>query len=126
MAKQAYLNILLLKGRSDRLEDAWQRGRPYFKSIEASFEAQGLPPELAKVAIIESLFTPDIVSKAGAVGAYQFMTLTARSFLLVDDAVDGPGQLLRVVEGERESEDQVDHQRGHHRGNRGREPSILH
>jgi membrane-bound lytic murein transglycosylase D len=40
----------------------------------------GVPQELVNLAIVESRFQPDAVSHKGAVGLWQFMSATARSF----------------------------------------------
>jgi membrane-bound lytic murein transglycosylase D len=48
----------------------------------------GLPASLARMTIIESLANATAVSPAGAVGAYQFVTDTARYYLMVRDGVD--------------------------------------
>jgi len=50
---------------------------PYFKMI---FKEEGLPEDLVYLAMIESGCNPFAVSRAGAVGIWQFMEGTARSY----------------------------------------------
>lgn len=62
------------------------RYRPY---IEAELEKAGLPTELIWLAMVESLFTPKIVSRAGAGGMWQFMRATASHYnIRMDSYVD--------------------------------------
>jgi membrane-bound lytic murein transglycosylase D len=57
--------------------------------IRNIFQKYGLPEELAYVAMIESGFNPQAVSRAGAKGLWQFMEQTARRYSLrVDRWVD--------------------------------------
>lgn len=66
--------------------DRMQRYAPY---IRAQLREAGMPQDLIYVAMIESLFTPKIVSRAGAGGMWQFMPATARRFnLRMDSHVD--------------------------------------
>jgi membrane-bound lytic murein transglycosylase D len=52
-------------------------------------ERHGLPPEMLYLCMIESGFDPDAVSRAGAVGPWQFIRSTARRYgLRYDDWVD--------------------------------------
>lgn len=88
LAKTAYRSVLVLEGHRDSLQQAKARIEPYMSHLEQIFSAQDLPPELARLAIIESLFDPSAVSKAGAVGAYQFVAGTAKVYLQVDEHID--------------------------------------
>jgi membrane-bound lytic murein transglycosylase D len=51
----------------------------YLPDVRAAFEAEGLPPEIAWVAEVESTFNPGARSPAGAKGLFQMMPETARS-----------------------------------------------
>jgi membrane-bound lytic murein transglycosylase D len=65
------------------------RSAKYLPYIQAEMQKNGLPPDLAWLAMVESQFTPKIVSRAGAGGMWQFMRATgARYGLRVDDYVD--------------------------------------
>ena len=70
--------IELFQGRlHDFIEGGMQRGSKYLPMIQRVFTAQGLPPDLAYVPLIESAFRPEAISKASAKGVWQFMKGTA-------------------------------------------------
>jgi membrane-bound lytic murein transglycosylase D len=56
--------------------------------MEAVFRQSGLPVRLTRLAFVESMFNVKAVSKVGAVGIWQFMPDTARSFIHVNTLVD--------------------------------------
>jgi membrane-bound lytic murein transglycosylase D len=65
------------------------RSNRYLGMIREILKSRGLPEELAFTAMIESGFNPVAVSRAGAVGMWQFMAATARRYgLRVDKWVD--------------------------------------
>jgi membrane-bound lytic murein transglycosylase D len=65
------------------------RSHRYLGMIREVLKSRGLPEDLAFTAMIESGFNPVAVSRAGAVGLWQFMAATARRYgLRVDDWVD--------------------------------------
>lgn len=65
------------------------RSQKYVPYIQKRMKEEGLPPELAYMALVESGFQPKIVSRAGAGGMWQFMRPTAKRFdLRVDSHVD--------------------------------------
>jgi membrane-bound lytic murein transglycosylase D len=65
------------------------RSGRYLDMIREVFRAQGLPEDLAFLAMVESGFNPVAVSRAGAKGLWQFMAATARRYgLRVDRWVD--------------------------------------
>jgi membrane-bound lytic murein transglycosylase D len=65
------------------------RSGRYLGMIRDVLKSRGLPEELAFTAMIESGFNPVAVSRAGAVGLWQFMAATARRYgLRVDAWVD--------------------------------------
>ncbi len=88
MARTAYKNIIKIEGRKQSLQRAWERGETFLADVEAAFAGLGLPASLARMAIIESLADPGAASHRGAVGAYQFVSDTARYYLMVRDGVD--------------------------------------
>ncbi len=68
---------------------AFQRGERYLPMIRRVLREEGLPEDLAYLALVESHFKPDARSPAGAVGMWQFIESTARaSGLRVDWWVD--------------------------------------
>lgn len=65
------------------------RAQKYLPHIQKRLREEGLPEDLAYLALVESGFQPKIVSRAGAGGMWQFMRPTARRFdLRVDSHVD--------------------------------------
>ncbi|MBI2215881.1 MAG: transglycosylase SLT domain-containing protein [Candidatus Rokubacteria bacterium] len=65
------------------------RSSRYLGMIREVLKSRGMPEDLAFTAMIESGFNPVAVSRAGAVGLWQFMATTARRYgLRVDDWVD--------------------------------------
>ncbi len=65
------------------------RSGRYLGMIREILKSRGLPEDLAFTAMIESGFNPLAVSRAGAVGLWQFMAATARRYgLRVDRWVD--------------------------------------
>ncbi len=62
-----------------------ERSSYYLPYIRKVFNERGLPQDLAYVAMIESGFTTEAKSWAGALGLWQFMSYTARPFGLRSD-----------------------------------------
>ena len=66
-----------------------QRGARYEQLIRRRFEAEGLPGDLGYLALIESGYSNEAVSRSYAVGMWQFMRGTGRGYgLRVDSWVD--------------------------------------
>jgi membrane-bound lytic murein transglycosylase D len=66
-----------------------ERGSRYETIIRQRFEAEGLPGDLGYLALIESGYSNDAVSRAHAVGMWQFMRGTGRGYgLRIDTWVD--------------------------------------
>jgi membrane-bound lytic murein transglycosylase D len=61
-------------------------GGPYLPAIREAFAAEGIPTELAYVALVESEFRSHAVSGAKAKGFWQFMPATGRRFGLAQDS----------------------------------------
>ncbi len=62
-----------------KMEEMKTSARPYFDVIDAVLTQHGLPKELKYLAVIESYLQTNAKSYAGAVGAWQFMPVTARN-----------------------------------------------
>ncbi|OLD95395.1 MAG: hypothetical protein AUG80_16800 [Candidatus Rokubacteria bacterium 13_1_20CM_4_68_9] len=77
-------------GSSRDVVELWlTRSGRYLTMIRDVLRSQGLPEDLAFVAMIESGYNPLAVSRAGAKGMWQFMAGTARRYgLRVDQWVD--------------------------------------
>jgi membrane-bound lytic murein transglycosylase D len=77
---------LYRNGMRDWFSGALSRGGRYLPAIREAFAAEGLPPELAYVALVESEFRAEAVSGAKAKGFWQFMPATGRRFGLAQDS----------------------------------------
>jgi len=75
-------------GQSNRFREGLVRSGAWAPHIRASFEAMGLPPELAALPHVESSFNPAAWSKVGAAGMWQFMRSTGRRYMRIDHVVD--------------------------------------
>ncbi|HYF40181.1 MAG TPA: transglycosylase SLT domain-containing protein [Gemmatimonadales bacterium] len=65
------------------------RGAQYDSMIRQRLEAEGLPGDLSYLALIESGYSNDAVSRSHAVGMWQFMKGTARGYgMRIDSWVD--------------------------------------
>jgi membrane-bound lytic murein transglycosylase D len=65
------------------------RGARYEPMIRSRFEAEGLPGDLGYLALIESGYSNEAVSRSHAVGMWQFMRATAKGYgLRIDTWVD--------------------------------------
>jgi membrane-bound lytic murein transglycosylase D len=72
-----------------RMEVFLSRGARYESRIRARFQAEGLPGDLGYLALIESGYSNQAVSRAYAVGMWQFMRGTGKGYgLRVDSWVD--------------------------------------
>ncbi|MCK7559299.1 lytic transglycosylase domain-containing protein [Chitinophaga sedimenti] len=65
---------------SNHLQVMITKSEPYFVMIEKVFKEHGVPEEMKYLALIESGFNTNARSRVGAVGAWQFMSATARVF----------------------------------------------
>lgn len=75
----------LRKGRNGMCSVS-KRSEQYLAYARQVFREKGMPEELANLAIIESGYRPDAVSKAGAAGAWQFMPGTGVKYGLIQDS----------------------------------------
>lgn len=64
---------------------ALARGGRYLPFIRAAFAAEGIPQDLAYVALVESAFKPAALSRARAKGVWQFISATGKRFGLEQD-----------------------------------------
>ncbi|MDF1572252.1 MAG: LysM peptidoglycan-binding domain-containing protein [Bacteroidales bacterium] len=83
-----YINVYTIK-RRDQVRYMLAVSDFYFPIFEEVFDQHGVPYELKYLAIIESALNPRAVSRAGAVGTWQFMYGTARMYgLRINSLVD--------------------------------------
>jgi len=82
--------IDLYQGRlRDWFEEALSRGQPYLPHIREVFAEEGIPQDLAYVALVESAFKTTAYSRAKAKGVWQFISATGKRYgLAVDWWVD--------------------------------------
>jgi membrane-bound lytic murein transglycosylase D len=82
--------IDLYQGRlRDWFETALSRGQPYLPHIRQVFAEEGIPQDLAYVAMVESAFKTSAYSRAKAKGVWQFISATGKRYgLEVDWWVD--------------------------------------
>ena len=69
----------------DWFGEALTRGGRYLPRIREVFAAEGIPRDLAYVALVESAFKTQALSRAKAKGVWQFMPATGRQFGLSQD-----------------------------------------
>ncbi len=61
----------------------------YFPIYEEIFKEAGVPEEMKYLSVIESSLNPHLVSRAGAVGLWQFMYVTAKEYdLTMNNSID--------------------------------------
>jgi membrane-bound lytic murein transglycosylase D len=71
--------------RKDVFQSWLDNSAAYLATMKDIFRGENLPEELVYVAMIESGFNPNAVSRAKAVGPWQFMPYTARQYGLKSD-----------------------------------------
>ncbi len=80
----AYVNLYQTRLRK-WFAAALERGAPYLPRMQEIFRDEGVPPSLVYLAVVESAFHPGAVSRARAVGMWQFVAGTARRYGLTVD-----------------------------------------
>ena len=78
--KRRYRDPADPNGLGLRLKGALARIRPWDVKLKKVFADNGIPPEFRYISIVESDFTLNARSSAGAVGPFQFMKKTAESY----------------------------------------------
>lgn len=81
---EIYFNNYLNDSRPS-IERFLQRSEAYIDYTKSVFRERGLPEELAYLAFVESGYNPTAVSRAYAVGMWQFMPATGRQYGLRQD-----------------------------------------
>ena len=83
-----YINVYTQK-RREQVRVMMGLSDYYFPMFEAVFDLYGVPYELKYLSIIESALNPRAVSRAGAVGTWQFMYSTGKHYgLTINSLVD--------------------------------------
>jgi peptidoglycan lytic transglycosylase D len=76
-------NIRVQQGLRERVQEGVQRARGLMPRILSILRQHNLPEELAAIPMVESSFNPRAQSKAGAVGLWQFIKSTGKSYLRI-------------------------------------------
>ncbi len=76
------------RGLREQFAEGISRSGQYLEAIDEILKKEGVPGELAVLPHIESAFQWSAVSKSGAVGLWQFVRGTARSYMTVNRYVD--------------------------------------
>ena len=84
-------------GLRERFRDGIARMKGYEREMTEIFLAKGVPPELTRMALVESTFDLDAYSRVGAAGVWQFMPRTGRQYLRIDSAIDERRDPLRAT-----------------------------
>ena len=83
-----YINVYTRK-RREQVRVMLGLSDYYFPRFEEIFDLYGVPYEIKYLSVIESALNPRAVSRAGAVGAWQFMYSTGRHYgLTINSLVD--------------------------------------
>lgn len=85
-AAEALRSLRVQWGQRDAVMTGLLSSKSFIHRMEKIFGEMGLPPELVLISLVESSFNWNAVSRAGAVGAWQFMPDTAAEFMFIDDA----------------------------------------
>lgn len=86
------------RGIRSKFLDGLRRSGRYLDHIEETFEAEGLPVELAVLPHVESSFDYNAYSRAAAAGIWQFTRGTGRSYLRINSVVDERLDPIRATE----------------------------
>ena len=79
-----YFKYFIHRGR-DKMKMSLKRAEKYLPYVFNVFNEKGIPEDIAYLAIVESGFNPNAVSRAGAAGMWQFMPATGRHYGLERD-----------------------------------------
>lgn len=98
---QEYINRLTSKSGRQYMSKVLALSQLYFPLMEKVLKEEGIPTDMKYSAVIESALIPNIVSRAGAVGLWQFMYFTGKQFdLEINSTVD---QRCGIIESTRAS-----------------------
>lgn len=86
--RNAIDRIRVQRGLREDFKEAVIRAGTYLPITENVFTILKLPTELARLVYVESMFNVKAVSKAGAVGLWQFMKSTGQKYLKINSMVD--------------------------------------
>jgi membrane-bound lytic murein transglycosylase D len=75
-------------GQRDNVIKGLLAAEAFFPNMERIFLDQRVPIELTRLALVESSFNLNAVSRAGATGVWQFMRRSADEYMLVDEKLE--------------------------------------
>ena len=79
----------LLKGNAQCIRVAYDRREEHLSAIAQIFRDEGMPHDLMNLAVIESRFSTDAMSRSGALGIWQFTRGTAKLYgLRIEGGLD--------------------------------------
>ncbi len=87
--------VRLQSGLRERFREGYARLKGFEPAMVEIFRRKGVPPELARMTLVESTFDLEAYSKVGAAGVWQFMPRTGRQYLRIDSAIDERRDPLR-------------------------------
>ncbi|MDP2344165.1 MAG: transglycosylase SLT domain-containing protein [Deltaproteobacteria bacterium] len=87
LARTAAQNLIGVRGRADALGRAKERAREQLDQAEGLYTLEGVPRLYARAAIVESLWRPEALSRTGAAGVLQFMPVTSKAYLFVQEGL---------------------------------------
>jgi len=96
--REAAERIRTQTGLRERFALGIARQRGYLDRMERVFRQDGLPPELARLPLIESCFNVEAYSKVGAAGVWQFMPATGKQYLHISTGVDERRDPMRATQ----------------------------
>ena len=82
-------NIRAQRGMKEPFGNGLVRAELYLPAIRRIFREADLPPELVYLPHVESSFNPTAVSRAGAVGLWQFTRATYEQYVKGEERTDG-------------------------------------
>lgn len=71
-------------GQRDRIMDGIAAADRFFPGMESIFRKYGVPDVITRLPLVESSFNVQAISKADAVGVWQFLEKSAQEYLVVD------------------------------------------
>lgn len=86
--KKSASRVRFQLGQANKFRAGVIRSGAYRPHILANLREMNLPLEIANLPHVESSYTPDIYSRVGAAGLWQFTRSTGRRFMRVDHVVD--------------------------------------
>lgn len=86
--KHAAERVRVQRGMKESFKMGLEASSQYSVMMREVFRQNHLPEALANLPHVESAFTASARSPAGAVGVWQFMPITGKRYLRIDEAVD--------------------------------------